>query len=141
MNNGSIRLIALTNLERFSPCRQTTTKLDRSLIVDPTRIGHLLCLNAVRWIHARVRLDDRAVDGILQIDERERVIFRRARNINSRLICEVTRKEMHRSLSTTWANHFLSFFLPICCSKGVVDIVERHAYFVSEMSRERIIVA
>ena len=67
--------------------------LNRSLIVDPTRIGHLLCLNAKWWIHARVRLDDRTVDGVLQIDESERVIFRRARNINTWLVGEVTESD------------------------------------------------
>ena len=40
-----------------------------------------------------MRLDDRTIDGILQIDERERVVFRRAGSISAWMICEVTERD------------------------------------------------
>lgn len=75
INNGNICRMEETNLNR-DDSTQLYARTRLLLIVDPTGIRHLLRLNSVGEVDTGLFTDEGAFNGILQINKRERMIFR-----------------------------------------------------------------
>ena len=77
INNGNICRMEETNLSRDEfDSIPPDARRRLLLIVDPTGIRHLLRLDPVGHVDTGLETDESAFNSILQINKRERMIFR-----------------------------------------------------------------